>query len=577
MSNTIRIKRRASDGDAGISGVTLKNGELAYNEADDILYYGYGVSGANAAQIKGIAGVGAYVNLTTAQSVGGVKTLTDLLKPNAGINVNSGKFTVAAATGNVVTGGTLNGHTIPGGTGTLALTTDALATTSGHNYITLSGQDIVQGDVVLGTHTSGNYVGDISAASGTPGITVLPTSSSEGTAVTVAVDSTVARTNGATFTGLVNANAGIAVDTDKFTVADGTGNTSIAGTLAVTSDTTLDGLTNADGGIAVATNKFTVSAAGVTAIQGTHASLFTVGPGFTVSGDGHITSGEFKGTAVAAAFIGNLPASKVTSGTFDAARIPSLNASKIGSGTLPVARLPVATTTANGAIKIFSDVAQTVAANSATATAGKSYGIQLNSSGQAVVNVPWSDNDTGFRPVKVGSATLDSSETLEIVGGTNVTVTESAGVVTFNSTATATRASLNIDTDDDVVFKNLELGGASNAAVIKGPATLTIDPAAHGDNTGTVVIDGNLTVEGTTTTINSTIVSIDDLAIELANNATTAAGINGAGIRIGDGGTSAELGLVEFLYSNPNSRMELSSAMKITGGLEGTVIDGGTF
>ena len=40
--------------------------------------------------------------------------------------------------------------------------------------------------------------------------------------------------------GLVNANGGIAVDTDKFTVAgDGTGNTLIAGTLGVAGETTL--------------------------------------------------------------------------------------------------------------------------------------------------------------------------------------------------------------------------------------------------------------------------------------------------------------------------------------------------
>jgi hypothetical protein len=39
----------------------------------------------------------------------------------------------------------------------------------------------------------------------------------------------------ATIAGLLNANGGIAVDTNKFTVADGSGNTSIAGTLTLTS------------------------------------------------------------------------------------------------------------------------------------------------------------------------------------------------------------------------------------------------------------------------------------------------------------------------------------------------------
>ena len=44
MANTIRIKRRAS-GNAG-APTSLENAELAYNEVDDILYYGKGTGGA---------------------------------------------------------------------------------------------------------------------------------------------------------------------------------------------------------------------------------------------------------------------------------------------------------------------------------------------------------------------------------------------------------------------------------------------------------------------------------------------------------------------------------------------------
>jgi hypothetical protein len=45
-------------------------------------------------------------------------------------------------------------------------------------------------------------------------------------------------------------------------------------------------------------------------------------------------------------------------------------------------------------VKLEDDTEQTVAANTVSATAGKTYGIQLNSSDQAVVNVPWTDTDT---------------------------------------------------------------------------------------------------------------------------------------------------------------------------------------
>ena len=67
---------------------------------------------------------------------------------------------------------------------------------------------------------------------------------------------------------------------------------------------------------------------------------------------------------------------------------------------------------------------------------------------------------------------------------------------------------------------------------LRGPSTFTIDPAAHGDNTGTLVIAGNLQVDGTTTTVNSTTMEVDDLNITVASGAVNAAAANGAGITV---------------------------------------------
>jgi len=62
--------------------------------------------------------------------------------------------------------------------------------------------------------------------------------------------------------------------------------------------------------------------------------------------------------------------------------------------------LPEATATTRGGIEIFSNTDQTVGANAVSATAGRTYGIQLNSAGQAVVNVPWVDTNTNtWRPI----------------------------------------------------------------------------------------------------------------------------------------------------------------------------------
>jgi hypothetical protein len=61
---------------------------------------------------------------------------------------------------------------------------------------------------------------------------------------------------------------------------------------------------------------------------------------------------------------------------------------------------------------------------------------------------------------------------------------------------------------------------------LRGPASFVIDPSAVGDNTGTVVIKGNLQVDGTTTTVNSTTMTVDDLIITLGGDAAPVADDN---------------------------------------------------
>ena len=82
-------------------------------------------------------------------------------------------------------------------------------------------------------------------------------------------------------------------------------------------------------------------------------------------------------------------------------------------------------------------------------------------------------------------------------------------------------------------------GNIVTSGYIAGPASFTIDPAGVGDSTGKVIILGDLQVDGTTTTINSTTVSISDKNIVLADSATNASQADGAGITIN--GASATL------------------------------------
>lgn len=80
MANTLRIKRRDAGGAAG-APTSLKNAELAFNEVDKVLWYGYGDDGSgNATTIIAIAGLGAFLALTGDQSVAGIKTVTGSLR-----------------------------------------------------------------------------------------------------------------------------------------------------------------------------------------------------------------------------------------------------------------------------------------------------------------------------------------------------------------------------------------------------------------------------------------------------------------------------------------------------------------
>jgi hypothetical protein len=109
MANTIRIKRRLT-GATG-SPATLKNAELAYNEADagtGVLYYGRGADGnGDATNIVPIGGDGAFVALTGNQTISGTKTVTGTLA------LTGATIDGFSTTGAVIIGGdlTVNGTT----------------------------------------------------------------------------------------------------------------------------------------------------------------------------------------------------------------------------------------------------------------------------------------------------------------------------------------------------------------------------------------------------------------------------------------------------------------------------------
>jgi len=145
--------------------------------------------------------------------------------------------------------------------------------------------------------------------------------------------------------------------------------------------------------------------------------------------------------------------------------------------------------------------------------------------------------------------------------------------ITINSNSVDLGASVTLDTDDvgegstnlyytdarvDSRLASGSVGNIVTTGYIAGPATFTIDPAAVGDNTGTVVIAGDLRVDGTTTTINSTTLTVDDKNILLGQGAALASDNNGAGITVDTANAS-------ITYDSTNDEWDFNKDISVVG------------
>jgi len=115
------------------------------------------------------------------------------------------------------------------------------------------------------------------------------------------------------------------------------------------------------------------------------------------------------------------------------------------------------------------------------------------------------------------------SDTLTLQGSTNITtaVTDNQVAIILDSDVTGL-SSLTVD--------NLKMDGNTLSST-DASGYLYINPYPVGDS-GNLVILGNLVVEGTTTTINSVELTVNDKLITLADSASDSAAANGAGISV---------------------------------------------
>lgn len=105
------------------------------------------------------------------------------------------------------------------------------------------------------------------------------------------------------------------------------------------------------------------------------------------------------------------------------------------------------------------------------------------------------------------------------------------GLVTAVSTTTFSAAG-DFGTMSTQNSNNVSITGGSIDGTVIGGTTRAAGNFTALNVTNNVVIGGDLTVQGTTTTVNSTTVAIGDLNIELAKDANNAAAANGGGITV---------------------------------------------
>jgi len=286
MANILRIKRRAGGGVAGAPS-SLKNAELAFNEVDNILYYGYGDDGTGTANtVPAIAGIGAFVSLSADQTITGNKTFTGtIIVPTPSANthastklyvdqqISSVNNTISnVATSFTVAGDSGSNQTISSGTDTLTISggTGLSSVASATDTITLNlDNTTVTGGSYGGAGTVATFTVDAQGRLTAAGNTAISLTSSNLDNTAVTAGSYGAANSVATFT--VDAKG-------RLTAA---GNSAISITASQISDKGSNLVT----GLTGTNNEITVSNSGVGAVTLGLPANVTISNNLTVTGD----------------------------------------------------------------------------------------------------------------------------------------------------------------------------------------------------------------------------------------------------------------------------------------------------
>ena len=193
--------------------------------------------------------------------------------------------------------------------------------------------------------------------------------------------------------------------------------------------------------------------------------------------------------------------------------------------------------------------------------------LRVDTSGKATFTGEIAANGGTISTNQTTANLLDTTATTINMGGAATTVEIGAATGT-----TTVHNNVDIDLDLNVDGGDITTNATTfnlintNATTLNiGGAATTVNIGTGGDGGGTttighdLVVTGDLTVNGNTTTINSTTLTVDDLNIVLASGAANATAANGAGITI-DGANAT------LTYDSVNTAFDSSEDFNLASG-----------
>jgi hypothetical protein len=399
MANTIILKKSSTASAIPAAG-SLQPGELAVNLADAKLYTK--TTGGTVILVGSGASGGGSGTVTSVAASGGTTGLTFTGSP-------------ITTSGTLTLGGTL--AVANGGTGA---TTAAGALTN------------------LGAYPATNPSGYTSNTGTVTGVTgTAPIVSSGGTAPAISISAATTSAAGSMSSADKTKLDGIAANANNYVLPKATA-------------TALGGVEVFDATVqTVAANAVTATASRTYGVQLNAADQMVVNVPWVDTNSGGTVTGV-TGTAPIVSSGGNAPAISISAATTSAAGSMSAADKTKLDGIAASANnyvLPKATATALGGVEVFDATVQTVAANAVTSTASRTYGVQLNAADQMVVNVPWTDANSGGTVTSVAgtgtvsgltlSGTVTTSGSLTLGGTLSLTsgnVTTALGYTPYNAT-----------------------------------------------------------------------------------------------------------------------------------------------